>query len=171
VKPERRRMYTGRSGQLAVKAELLMRGCNTSSPEVDIGEDVLTWRDGQPDIVHVQVKTGNAEALKERGHYAARVSVPLGQLGEPETVPLFYTFAIRHGERWVDFVIISRRELNTLRRGGLGYENARAGELQLYLSFGPESLTCSGRDLSPHRNAWGQLPLSWPDAGSPEGPG
>ena len=34
--------YTGRSGQMAVMAELLFRRCNAAIPEVDVGTDVLT---------------------------------------------------------------------------------------------------------------------------------
>jgi len=36
VDPNTRRMYVGRSGQLAVMAELLQRGCNVADPEVDV---------------------------------------------------------------------------------------------------------------------------------------
>ena len=35
--PKNRGAYTGRSGQMAVIAELLNRGCNAAIPEVDVG--------------------------------------------------------------------------------------------------------------------------------------
>jgi hypothetical protein len=161
--------YTGRGGQLAVEAELLMRGCNAAVPEVDEGEDVFAFRTGKPEVVRIQVKTANAEPLKEEGRYAARVSVPLAQLNEAEDMGLFYAFAVRLGERWVDFVVIERKEVRHLRRArGLGHENVRAGELQLYLSFAPERVMCSGVDLQAFRNAWERLPVLQPPADGPE---
>src|SRR4051812_23513730 len=161
-------MYTGGSGQLAVMAELLQRGMNTAAPEVDLGEDVLTFRQGRAAVVHVQVKTATAEALKEPGRYAARASVPFLQLREPDDVRLYYVFAVRLGERWTDFLVISRPELNRLHADeGVGYPNHRAGELQLYFACTPESLTCSGRDMGPYRNAWRTPPLDWPNGIAP----
>ncbi|HYT88567.1 MAG TPA: hypothetical protein VEL76_07650 [Gemmataceae bacterium] len=164
-------MYTGRAGQLAVMAELLHRGCNVADPEVDVGEDLLTYRNGETQIVHVQVKTANAEALKEPGRYAARVSVPLEQLKAEDRPPLHYIFPVRLADRWADFLIIGRAELFLLSRShGIGYRNERAGELQLYLSFGPESVLCSSRDMQPYRNAWESLPVLQSEEGSTGGP-
>jgi hypothetical protein len=160
-------MYTGRSGQHAVMAELLHRGCNVAPPEVDVGEDILTFRDGAPTVYRIQVKTANAEALKEPGCYAARVSIPLKQLQAPDTPPLHYVFPVRLLGRWVDFLIIARAVLNDLRRSeGVGYENERAGELQLYFSLGPDRMTCSQFDMQPYRNAWGLLPVLQSSTGS-----
>src|SRR5947209_1891397 len=104
-------MYTGRSGQLAVMAELLLRGCTVADPEVDVGEDVFTFRDGKPEVTRIQVKTANATPLQEGGHYAARTSVPLPQLRTLDRPELYYVFAIRLADRWVDFLLIGRAEL------------------------------------------------------------
>lgn len=152
--------YTGRSGQLAVLTELLARRCNVAIPEVDEGEDVLAFVLDEPDVTRIQVKTATAKRLKQKGKYAARVSVPLAQVEAEPLTPLHYVFAIRLEDRWSDFVILSRDELSDLNQFyGVGYINQKAGELQLYLSFSPTSLTCSGQDLQPYRNAWDRLPV------------
>jgi hypothetical protein len=150
--------YTGRGGQMGVLAEVLLRQVNVAVPEVDEGEDVFAFLSGEPQVTRMQVKTANAEPLKEQGRYAARVSVPLAQLEAEERARLHYVFAVRLGDRWADFVIISRADLLRLSKS-VGYVNTRAGELQLHLSFGPGTLVCSGRDFQPYRNAWQLLPV------------
>jgi hypothetical protein len=152
--------YTGCAGQMAVQGEFLLRRCNVAVPVIDEGEDVFAFRTGQATVVRIQVKTANAEPLKEEGRFAAQVSVPLEQLRTTSDPELHYVFAVRLGEHWVDFVVISRHELGRLARGhGIGYVNRQAGELQLYLSFGPHSLVCSEHDFQLYRNAWQRLPL------------
>src|SRR5947209_255389 len=139
--------YTGQGGQSAVLSELLVRRCNAAVPIVDEGEDTLAFLPGQAEVTHIQVKTANAEPLKGEGRCAARVNVPLAQLRAERLTDLYYIFAVRMGERWTDFVILSREELNRLNRDeGVGYENQKSGELQLYLSFRPETLVCSDCD-------------------------
>jgi hypothetical protein len=114
-------MYTGRSGQLAVMAELLQRGVNVADPQVDVGEDVRAFRNGRPTVARLQVKTATAHPLQEPGCYAARVSVPLSLLAAPEDVRLDYVFAVRLGDRWTDFIVISRVELKELHEDeGIG---------------------------------------------------
>jgi hypothetical protein len=152
-----RDLYTGRGGQLATLAELLLRHCNVAIPEVDEGDDALVFVTDEPDVARLQIKTATAELLKAEGCYAARVSVPLAQLHARESTRLHYVFAIRLGERWSDFVIVARHELVAASGLGLGYVNKRAGELQLYLSFSPDGLRCSDQDWSRYRNAWASL--------------
>src|SRR5262245_12500467 len=133
-------LFTGCGGQMAVLAELLMRQANVAGPEVDTGEDVFTFRTGQAEVTRIQVKTANAELLKEEGRYAARVSIPFAQLLGQDVPRLYYVFPIRLREAWVDFVIVGRRELRVAsERREIGYFNHQAGELQLYLSFGLDS--------------------------------
>ncbi len=155
-------LYTGRSGQLALLAELLLRRCNVAVPEVDEGEDALVFVADDPEVGRLQVKTAVAEALKTEGCYAARVSVPLAQLYAEDRTRLRYVFVIRLGDHWTDFVIIPRRELVEASDEGVGYLNQRANELQLYLSFSPGGLRCSSRDWSRYRNAWENVPLPAP---------
>jgi hypothetical protein len=151
--------FTGKAGQMAVLAELLARQCNVAVPEVDEGEDVLAFILDDPDVTRVQVKTANAERLKEAGRYAARVSVPLAQLHARTRMDLYYVLAIRLEDRWVDFILISRTNLYRASARGLGYVNRNAGELQLYLSFAPDEVICSGQSWQAARNAWTVLPV------------
>lgn len=151
--------YTGKAGQMAVLAELLARQCNVAVPEIDEGEDVLTFVRRAPDVFRIQVKTANAEPLKEAGRYSAHVNIPLEQLNAQSLEELYYAFAVRLGESFVDFVLIARTELRRWRVRGVGYLNQRAGELQLYLSFGPNEVTCSGQSWQAFRNAWAVLPV------------
>jgi hypothetical protein len=155
--------YTGRSGQWAALSELLLRQCNVAIPEVDEGEDALAFVIRQPEVARLQVKTAIADPLKSEGCFAARVSVPLTQLNQREDVNLYYVFAIRLGEGWKEFIILPRRDLRQqARRHSVGYLNRTSGELQLYLSFSPDALQCSGRDWQPYRNAWELLPVLRP---------
>jgi hypothetical protein len=163
--------YTGRSGQMAVLAELLMRECNVAVPEVDVGDDVLAFSSGQTEVTRLQVKTANAEPLQQPGHYSARVSISLNQLNALDVPKLYYIFAVRLKEQWSDFVIIPRWNLNEQsEQGNLGYKNLAAQELQLYLSFGPETLLCSGTSLQGYQNAWHQLPMFRPVSVLPTNP-
>lgn len=74
--------FTGRSGQLAVMAEFLIRETNVAIPEVDIGEDIVVVGDDRVRITPVQVKTANAlEAQPEHSDkFRAQFRVPIKQL-------------------------------------------------------------------------------------------
>jgi hypothetical protein len=158
--PKNQRIYTRRSGQLAVMAELLQRGRNVAIPEVDIGEDVLAFEDGKPEVTRLQVKTATAVRQKRSGYFSARVSIPLGQLAEQDDPELHYIFAVRLQGQWVEFVVIRRSELHELwKENEIGSENQKSGELQLTLSFSPGRLTCSGFNLQQYRGAWERLPI------------
>ena len=52
--------HVGKSGQLAVMSELLLRGYNVAMPEVDVGDDVFVVRDEEESVTRVQVKSANA---------------------------------------------------------------------------------------------------------------
>jgi hypothetical protein len=81
MNPKYRRAYAGRSGQMAVMAELLDLGCNVAIPEVDVGRDLFAFQDDEEGVTHIQVKTaGKAKALAEEGSYSAQIDVPLEQL-------------------------------------------------------------------------------------------
>src|SRR5580765_7265198 len=99
--------YTGPSGQLAVMAELLQRLCNVAIPEVDVGEDLFAFRNGEETIARLQVKTATARPLKSAGAYTAQFSFPLKQLDLPEPPLLFYVLPVRLDDAWVDFLVLS----------------------------------------------------------------
>ena len=73
-----RRTYTGRSGQMAVMAELLDRGCNVAVPEVDVGRDLFAFLDEDADVTHLQIKTaGKPKSVKADGSYSAHLTAYL----------------------------------------------------------------------------------------------
>jgi hypothetical protein len=168
--PKNRRAYTGRSGQRAVLAELLDRGCNAAIPEVDVGRDVFAFLDEEEGTTHIQVKTaGKPKAVKEDGSYTAQIDVPLAQLKLTDNPPLYYVFAMRLKERWEDFIIIRRDRLNTLRLEkdiGSEYTDKKTGKeyLKLTFLFSKDDLTCSGESFREYRNAWTLLPPLRPAA-------
>lgn len=181
------RIYTGHSGQMAVMAELLFRGCNVAVPDIDLGTDVFAFRDAGGDVARIQVKTARGDSYQRGQGYRASFSIPLKQLGRPDKPPLYYAFAVRLAGRWGDFLVISRLELNGYWNGDrrFGTENPRSGCLDLTIQFRPESVRCGEIDLTSHRTAWEGLPpfrplpvvepelilpnLPPPPASSPEG--
>src|SRR5438105_464257 len=113
--PRNRRAYTGRSGQMAVMAELLDVGCNVAIPEVDVGRDLFAFQDEEEGVTHILVKTaGKAKLLAEEGSYSAQIDLPLDQLINTDS-GLYYVFAIRLRGKWMVFIVIERDRLNALR--------------------------------------------------------
>ncbi len=154
-----RALYTGSAGQAAVMSEFLIRGYNVAVPAVDRGDDLFVVEDDSGSLHRVQVKTANARPLKAAG-YAAQFSLPLRQLGDPQTPDLNYVLAVRHADRWSDFMIIPREDLYREHRvHGIG--SVIAGDkpsLQVYLSFRSGVVACSGRDLRIYRNNFAVWP-------------
>ena len=167
--------FTGGSGQMAVIAELLHRRCNAAIPHVDIGMDVFAFRDDREDVARIQVKTAPGTPYKSAGGYHARFGIPMAQLRRPDNPPLFYALAVRLAEGWGSFVVIGRAQLQELWNNGCGSENARSGDLELYIQFrlahgehglgGEESgnepklrVRCGKFDLTGYMNAWESLP-------------
>src|SRR5262249_59365388 len=99
--PSRSHLYTGRAGQMAVMAELLLRGYNVAIPEVDVGDDVLVVDDGVENLWRVQVKT--AVGVEHGYGHSGRFSVSLAQLEAEAKTLLFYVLALRVATGW-DFV-------------------------------------------------------------------
>jgi hypothetical protein len=164
--PKNRRAYTGRSGELAVMAELIDRGCNVAVPEVDVGKDLLAFQDDMAEITHIQVQTaGKASALRGEGRYSAQIDVPLDALEKRDVPPLHYVFAMRLGGRWADFIVSSRERLGALRQGiGTEYIDTRTRKrfLKLKFSFAKEDVRCGGQSFQEYRNAWQSLPALRP---------
>src|SRR3954468_17919885 len=70
VDAKNRRAYTGRSGQMAIMAELLARGSNVAIPEIDVGQDLFAFLDGQSAVDRLQIKTANARKLRIKDGYS-----------------------------------------------------------------------------------------------------
>jgi hypothetical protein len=157
-----RDQFTGRAGQLAVVAELLHRGCNAAIPEVDLGNDIFAYKENRSEMVHIQVKTNSRQTMyKDGSGYSVRFGIPMKQLSEPdeENRPLYYVLAVRREGEWIDFLVISRDELNTYweSRVGFGSENALSENLEITVEF-RDQVRCSGEVLTHCRNAWHLLP-------------
>jgi hypothetical protein len=167
--------YTGRSGELAVIAELLHQGCNAAMPLVDVGEDIFAFKDDREDVARIQVKTAlNPMVYKKGDGFAALFSIPLKQLDRDDRPPLFYVLAIRHLDRWSDFIVVGRETLRNYYNGEkeFGIKDKNGDNLNLYIRFRAESTFCKQVDLHPYRNRWDCLPPLKPlaDPGAPAGP-
>jgi hypothetical protein len=167
--------FSGGSGQMAVIAELLHRKCNAAIPHVDIGTDVFAFRDDREEVARIQVKTARGKPYQNGQGYSAKFGVPMGQLGRTDDPPLYYALAVRMDTGWGSFVVISRTKLRELWSQGCGSENARSGDLELYIQFRPREGTegagvekggndpklqarCGDVVLTGFINAWESLP-------------
>jgi len=167
--------FSGGSGQMAVIGELLHRKCNAAVPHVDVGTDVFAFRDDREDVARVQVKTSPGVRYRNGGGYHAKFGIPMVQLSRADALPLFYALAVRLGHRWGSFIVIGRAKLEALWDDGLGSENRRSGDLELYIQFraveeedragrmateGEPKLRarCGRFDLSDYIDAWETLP-------------
>ncbi len=152
----RNTLYIGRSGQMAVMAEFLIRGYNVAIPEVDVGDDIFVVKDSSGEYSRVQVKT--ALATKTRNGYSARYSLRFSQLATQSIPETWYVFANRLEERWASFVVISRQKLYELYDlhdiGSL----SKSGLLSLYFAYSSGAVICSRQDFSAFLNNWS----SWP---------
>lgn len=154
------RSLTGYSGQMAVVAELLIRGCNAAVPELDVGTDIFAFRDDRPEVARVQVKACQAMALQTPDRFRGRFNIPLRQLRAADEPPLYYVLAIRVGDVWSDFLVVSRARLREYDESDLrfGHESKRNESLELSVRFSPQRVLCGQVELTAHRNAWSDLP-------------
>ncbi len=158
-----RRAFFGRSGHLAVMAEFLHRRINVAIPEVDVGDDVFVVKGNDEAVVRVQVKSATAE--EQQNSYAGTFAVPEAQLLVPnDTPPLVYVFALRHDNRWSDFIVIRRSALLALRTKGAGSRSVGDDEkaiIRFRIVFTPTTTLCGPdevADFRPYRNAWDPWP-------------
>lgn len=153
----RKNLFTGRSGQLALMAEFLIRELNVAIPEVDIGDDIIVVRDDLDQLTRVQVKTANARELKQSGTFSAQFNVPLQQL-ENGPFRLVYAFVVRRRMRWEEFLVARRLVLYQLwTEFQLGSEDGR-GNLVLPITFSPSEATTKQLSFQPFRNRFEPWP-------------
>jgi hypothetical protein len=146
-------------------AELLMRKCNVAIPDVDVGEDLFAFMEGQDEIARLQIKTGQAKRYRNGRGYRAQFSLPLRQIEKFDKPVLFYVLAVRLDNWWEDVFIIRRAQVKKYLEGPVpfGSENRSSGDLVLTLRVTknedvPEDSRCGGVDMSPYCNAWSSLP-------------
>ncbi len=161
------RNYTGYSGQMAVMAELLFRKCNAAIPVIDVGTDVFAFRDDREDVARIQVKAAQGKPYKAGGGYSAQFNIPMKQLKATDKPPLYYALAVRLGDQWVSFLVISRSQLKNLweTKRPFGIENAASGELALQVKYRPDpdhagelKVRCGDVELDDYLDAWEELP-------------
>jgi hypothetical protein len=100
--------YVGKAGQLAVMAELALRGYNVAIPEIDIGDDVFVLNDRTKEAARIQVKTSTGKRARTRFDCRFSVNVPHVQTqGIPGN---YYALVGRCGERW-RFVVVPTSKL------------------------------------------------------------
>lgn len=147
-------MYLGTAGQMLVKARLLERGWNVSSPQVDFGDDLFAIRDADMELERVQVKTSHSE---ERPYgYSAQFRVGASQLATPFQPPLTYVFVVRAGEAWGPMVVLPQVELRRLvvEEGmGSSTDDSHVFYVRYHLEEGElTKLLCSESKLTAHAN-------------------
>jgi hypothetical protein len=157
--------YVGKAGQLAVMAELAVRGYNIAMPEIDIGDDIFAVKDDAGQMWRIQVKTSIGE--KRQNGWSAQFSVRESAISTPMTPELHFVFVTRTGKRW-RFVVISRAVLqNYVRADDLGSESMRKGVRwrTYYISFRdqtakkPAAVVCSKKNFDHHLSDW----TTWPE--------
>lgn len=150
-------LYTGSAGQAAVMSEFLLRGYNVAVPEVDRGDDLFVVEDVRGNLSRIQVKAAIGKKHKRGDSYTAQVNVPKQQLMTPQTPEVTYVFVLRSGDRWSDFVVIARPDLDVLHRSsGVGSATKTAIVMTLIVRSGV--VMCSKQDLSKHRNDFSRWP-------------
>ena len=123
---------------MAVLGELLHRKCNAAVPQIDVGMDVFAFRDDREDVARIQVKTALGKPYKYGKGYRAKFGVPLEQLKRIDAPPLFYALVVRLDKGWGSVILISRTRLQELWNEGLGSENPKSGNLEIYTHRGAD---------------------------------
>ena len=113
-------------------SEFLARGWNTCTPDVDVGDDVLVLEDKKGQFKRVQVKTGSA--TERKNGYSVQFNIPMEQLKARITPEIHYVFMVRYKDKWVNTLIIKRKELYDLfQQSPIG--SLSKDSLVLYISF------------------------------------
>ncbi|HWF44556.1 MAG TPA: hypothetical protein VG537_07935 [Candidatus Kapabacteria bacterium] len=156
--PDRRSLYIGRSGELAVLSEFLSRGYNAATPEIDIGEDVFVIEDGSEGYWPVQVKTASAEERSD-GSCRAQFQFRRDQLVKTPNVELTYILVLRRNKQWASFLIIPRRKLSEMYE--LGNLGAQQGLLLTWeFVYDREIIRCQQADFTKFESDW---ETQWPE--------
>lgn len=155
--PNRRTLFIGRSGELAVLSEFLSRGYNAATPEIDIGEDVFIIEDGQAGYWPVQVKTATATERAD-GSSTAQFKFRRDQLVTTPNVELTYVLVLRRNNQWTNFLVIPRTDLNDLYNlGKLGAQES--DELVWTFVYDQNTVRCQQADMTRFISDWER---QWP---------
>jgi hypothetical protein len=149
-------LYLGKAGHLTVMAEFLTRGWNVAIPEVDVGNDIFVVQDENGTLNRVQVKTSTSTV--RQNSFSGQFNLPLVQLIDITTSPIYYVFIVRNSDHWTKPVIIRQDYLLDLfQNEKIGSEHK--GNLNLYFSYSANKIECSGIDLSKYVSDFTDFPL------------
>jgi len=155
-----RALYIGKSGQLAVMAEFLLRGYNVAIPEIDVGDDIFVVRDDSGELSRIQVKSTVA---RRRGGdspvFSAQFNVGVAQLAEERRPELHFVFAARCDGHWSEFLVIPRDRLQEHYAAGEVGTYDGHGKVKLLLRISQQDVACRGFSLQRYRvDPW----VHWP---------
>ncbi|MFN0176954.1 MAG: hypothetical protein ACKVU0_20095 [Saprospiraceae bacterium] len=153
---KKQNLYLGKAGQFVVMSELLCRGWNVATPEVDVGDDIFVVQDMNGDLIRVQVKT--ATGKRTAAGIKAQFSTNLVQLAKSTPPKLVYIFAIRFEGVWQKLTLIKQdklqEEYDTNNVGSPSGKN-----LTLTFLMKGNQLSCSKRDFSAYINNFEDFPM------------
>jgi len=151
--------YKGKSGQLYVMSELLMRGWNVAIPEVDTGDDIFVVKDLSGDLRKMQVKTTYTVEIIRNG-FKVKFNIPSKQLRLPQEVEIIYALVIRKENKWVDKIIIIQREVLE-KKLSLIKKNIKAKNINLYLKFEGNNVFAQSENFNEHVNDFSAFPIQF----------
>ncbi len=147
--------HVGKSGQLAVMAELALRGYNVAIPEIDIGDDVFVVNNVSGSMWRIQVKTSRGRAQKNSRAFQFRAAQ--ASITNPQTPELHFAFVMRAPDRW-RFLIMDRAVLNNYVIGQhLGTAAGAFRQISITLHHNNTAVS-SGIDLTHHLENWNTWP-------------
>lgn len=162
-------LYIGKAGHFAVMSEFLMLGWNVAIPEVDVGDDIFVVRDGDGQLIRVQVKSaqaGSAPTKKVPNRLKAQFSAKWGQLSEAKTPDLTYVFVVRHQDNWLKFLVLERALIYqyylTSSPVAQNYESKRGMTVQIQFELGADGTiqraTFLGNDVTGYISDYSRFP-------------
>jgi len=149
-------LYLGKAGHLNVMSEFLTRGWNVAIPEVDIGDDIFVVQDDNGTLRRVQVKTSTS--IRRQNSFSGQFNIQLAQLKNISNIPVHYVFVVRDNDQWTKPIIIRQDYLlDHCQNDNIG--SLFNDILNLYFSYSPGKVECSGLDLSKYICDFTDYPL------------
>jgi hypothetical protein len=146
----------GKAGQLAVMAELALRGYNVAMPEIDIGDDIFSVNDENGNLLRVQVKTSAEKKQKKSKRYQFRIRhSAIQNVVYPDSI---FIFVMRDDDRW-RFLIVDRAVLkNYVDAGQLGKHSGQFQQVSMTLDASKKVRGSKSADFSHHLDDWSKWP-------------
>ena len=148
--------FIGKAGQMAVMAEIALRGYNVAMPEIDTGDDIFVVNDVTGNMYRLQVKTSLGKSQKKS--HSCQFSIRLNQITEAQTPELYFVFVTRIKSDW-KYVVLDRSILKHLMENeSVGSKSKHQGNidyLQMTMTFhNSGDVICSKKKLNSYLNNW-----------------